>query len=271
MSSELFPPIPADTAAAARSVFGRSNFYISTGDRANGLFSGLMLEDTDGRNGKSARRLAELYLITIFQFMETLPDPPAAEALRVRVDWKYALHLPLNCLGVDAGVLCEFRRWLLVQRSREENLQILLSRLMQVLQFSIKRNSSLESRQLVITVCGYSRLAKIWETMCQAIEGLAAQQPAWLRQINLPYWYERYGRHRKKINLAARGAEQEALAQAIGSDGAFLLKAISKSDAPGLEQLPEVSALKQVWQDQYAWVEGEVFWRKEACEACPLA
>jgi hypothetical protein len=61
------------------------------------------------------------------------------------------------------------------------------------------------------------------------------------------------------------------LAQAIGADGAYLLKAISESSAPGLAHLPEVGALKQVWQEQYEWANGKALWRKAACAACPLA
>ena len=271
MSSELFPPIPADTASAARSVFGRSNFYLTTGDQANNLFSGLILDDPYAWVGQSARSLAILYLITIFQFMETLPDHPAADALRVRVDWKYALHLPLNYPGLDAALFCEFRKWLLMNRTREQTLEVLLSRLSNVLEFSSRQDSFLETRRLISSVCRHSRLAKIWETMCQALEALAAKQPAWLRLVNLPHWYERYGRQRKTLNLAAGGPEQETLAQAIGADGAYLLKAISESETPGLEDLPEVGALKQVWQEQYVWANGKALWRKVACAACPLA
>lgn len=43
------------------------------------------------------------------QFIEGLSDRQAAEAVRSRIDWKYALSLELTDPGFDFSVLCEFR------------------------------------------------------------------------------------------------------------------------------------------------------------------
>jgi transposase len=50
-----------------------------------------------------------LAFVTIFQFLEKLPDRQAVEILRLRSDWKYTLHLPLVYHGFDYSVLIEFR------------------------------------------------------------------------------------------------------------------------------------------------------------------
>jgi transposase len=50
-----------------------------------------------------------LALITMFQFVEDLSDRQAADAVRARVDWKYALGLNLDNPGFDHRVLSEFR------------------------------------------------------------------------------------------------------------------------------------------------------------------
>ena len=50
--------------------------------------------------------------------MEKLPDRQAAEAVRIRLDWKYALHLPLTYTGFDYRVLSEFRDRLLAHEAR---------------------------------------------------------------------------------------------------------------------------------------------------------
>jgi transposase len=47
------------------------------------------------------------------QFAESLSDRQAAEAVRARIDWKYALSLPLNDSGFHYSVLSEFRDRLL--------------------------------------------------------------------------------------------------------------------------------------------------------------
>ena len=54
-----------------------------------------------------------LALVTIFQFLEDLPDREAARAVVVRLDWKYALHLPVEYAGFDFSCLSYFRRRLL--------------------------------------------------------------------------------------------------------------------------------------------------------------
>src|SRR5512135_3517774 len=55
------------------------------------------------------------------QFAENLSDRQAAEAVRARIDWKYALSLPLNESGFHSSVLSEFRDRLL-QGSLESRL-----------------------------------------------------------------------------------------------------------------------------------------------------
>ena len=48
-------------------------------------------------------------LVTIFQKAENLTDRQAAEAVRTRIDWKYALGLGLADPGFDDSILSEFR------------------------------------------------------------------------------------------------------------------------------------------------------------------
>jgi len=59
-----------------------------------------------GRPGWSPSRLA---LVTVLQRAENLTDRLAADAVRMRMDWKYLLGLPLDDPGFDHTVLAEFR------------------------------------------------------------------------------------------------------------------------------------------------------------------
>jgi transposase len=52
----------------------------------------------------------DLALITMFQFIEELPDRQAADAIRGRIDWQYLLGLELADPGFDASLLCKFRK-----------------------------------------------------------------------------------------------------------------------------------------------------------------
>src|SRR6266853_4124022 len=59
-----------------------------------------------GRPGWSPSRLA---LVTVLQRAEKLTDRLAADAVRMRLDWKYLMGLPLDDPGFDDSVLSEFR------------------------------------------------------------------------------------------------------------------------------------------------------------------
>lgn len=270
MSSELFPPIPADTARTALAVFGRRNFYLATGDRLNSLFSGLIQEGTNGWIFKPSRTQGLLYLITIFQFLETLPDDLAADALHLRVDWKYALHLPLDSPALEGVRFCEFRRWLLADAMGTQLLEALLERMSDPLLAIGKLYTHPPAGEVVRNVCLVSRLAMVWVSIRDVLGLLATRQPEWLSQVNLPHWYDRYGRDWKTIDLAVGVPEQEALAQSIGADGDYLLRAISRSPDLHLAASPEIQAMKQTWRDQYHWLEGKITWRKEVCAYCSL-
>jgi len=62
------------------------------------------------------------------QYAEGLPDRQAADAVRSRIDWKYALNLELTDPGFDHTVLCEIRARLIAGSAE----QLLLDTLLQV-------------------------------------------------------------------------------------------------------------------------------------------
>jgi transposase len=53
--------------------------------------------------------LSDSLLVTVLQFAEGLADRQATDAVRSRIDWKYAFGLELTDPGFDFSVLCEFR------------------------------------------------------------------------------------------------------------------------------------------------------------------
>lgn len=129
----------------------------------------------------------------------------------------------------------------------------------------------MEPRQVVNSVCQFSRLAKIWEALNQAMEVLAARHPEWLLNASLPHWYMRYGDQNKDLNLRVGDMERQNLAQSIGADGLYLLDAITKTGDLQLADLNEILVLSEVWGEQFESVNGNVFWRNEVCAGCMLS
>jgi len=62
-----------------------------------------------GKRGRPGWPPGRLALVTVLQMAEDLTDRQAAEAVRTRIDWKYALGPGLADPGFDDSVLCEFR------------------------------------------------------------------------------------------------------------------------------------------------------------------
>src|SRR3954451_5409184 len=121
--------IPAETARVARAAFPKGTVVTRLRDEFSALY-----EDEDfrqlyparGQPGLAPWRLA---LVTVFQFLERLSDRQAADAVRARIDWKYALGLELTDPGVHFSVLCEFRARLIAGRLEQGLLDAMLAQL----------------------------------------------------------------------------------------------------------------------------------------------
>lgn len=268
MSSTTFPPIPVDTTKAAHVVLGGSDIYLAIGDQANDLFEGLCLQGSSRTTEKLVLKLAMLYLATFFQHLESLPDNLAVDALRKRVDWKYALHLSLNPISIETSLLCEFRRMVSVDRTSQKNFEKLLERMNKIPHIAARFCSEPDAGQVIGHVCSISRAANIWEAINSTIQALAISNPNWLRTYSLPYWYERYCLSRKNLNVKADPQELEIFVQSIGKDGYYLLDTITRFGAQELMDLPEVFLLRKIWHDQFERENESVIWRKEACSGC---
>jgi hypothetical protein len=270
LTPETFEKIPRNTAKAARAVFGRNHFYLSVGDHVNQLFDGLDLSDPSGRV-QSPGRLGLLFLITIFQYIESMPDRQAADALRERLDWKYAMHLPLNYTRLEHQELCEVRRLCMADQIMSQDFQEVLVRLSNSQSWVGRQLQGVQTLQVISRVCLISRLSKIWETFNLALEALATKEPSWLLINSLPHWYERFGQHRRNIDLSAESPKLAAMAQDIGAEGFYLLNAVAKSGGPELAELSEIQTLGGVWGEQFELADDKVFWRGEACAGCLIS
>lgn len=113
LKPEPLPSIPEPTAHLARTVCPKGGLCIWMGDELSAVFCDDLFASFFSRRGQPAEAPWRLAFVTVLQFVEGLSDRQAAEAVRTRIDWKYALRLELEDLGFDFSVLCEFRARLL--------------------------------------------------------------------------------------------------------------------------------------------------------------
>ncbi len=246
-----YPPLPPDTNRAAKSVFNMDHLYLVIGDQLDTLCEGLNWEELNSFSASSAHALFINTLVTLFQFAEDIPDGQAADAVRTRMDWKYALHLPLAYPGFDPPRLAEFRRRLAHHAAGQRVCACLLSRLEGVGLLGSRDKRGADFARVLAAVDSLSRVEKVNGAMCQAVEALASGQPEWLRHTSLPHWYERYGQPTATFRVPCSRDEQDALLDAIKGDMAYLLQAIGKAAPPDLATLPEIRALRHVWDQEF--------------------
>src|SRR6516164_1095271 len=92
-------PIPEETARVARAAFPRGNLYLRIRDTFDTISQDESFVALFPERGRPAVSPWQLALVTIFQFIEALSDRQAADAVRSRIDWKYALSLELTDPG----------------------------------------------------------------------------------------------------------------------------------------------------------------------------
>jgi transposase len=92
--------IAEQTRSVAKAAFPKGSLFIPLRDALGPVFKDEALAHLYPHLGQPVESPARLALITIMQFVENLPDRQAADAVRGRIDWKYALGLERSDPGV---------------------------------------------------------------------------------------------------------------------------------------------------------------------------
>jgi transposase len=117
--------------------------------------------------------------VCIFQFLEDLSDRQAADAVRGRIDWKYALGLELTDEGFDASVLCEFRARRLPHEAEERLFEHLVEQLQERGWIKKRGVQRTDSTHVLAAVRRLNRLELLGETLRAALNAVAKEDPDW--------------------------------------------------------------------------------------------
>ena len=263
--------ISSETARVARAAFPKGTVVMRLRDEFSTLY-----QDEDFRalypsKGQPALAPWRLALITVFQFLEHLSDRQAADAVRARIDWKYALGLELTDPGFHFSVLAEFRARFVAGQAEHRLLDTMLERFKARGLVKARGKQRTDSTHVLGAVRDLHLLELVGETLRAALDDLAAVVPDWLRALAPPAWFERYGHRVEDSRLPRSREKREALALEIGADGFRLLDALDAPTAPpAAHAVAMVQTMRQVWQIHYARDEGQLRWRSVA-ELPPVA
>ena len=98
-----------ETQRVARAAFPKGTLCLHIADAFGPIYEDSEFAGLFPRRGQTVEAPARLALATVLQFVEGLSDRRAADAVRGRIDWKYALGLELIDPGFHHTVLSEFR------------------------------------------------------------------------------------------------------------------------------------------------------------------
>jgi transposase len=256
-------PIPEETRRVARAAFPNGTLGLRLPETLGPLYRDAQFAALFPTRGQPALAPARLALVSVLQYVEGLSDRQAADAVRGRIDWKYALGLELIDPGFDHTVLSEFRSRLVAGQAEHLLLDLLLDRLRDLGLIKPRGRQRTDSTHVLAAVRVLNRLERVGETVRAALNELAVMAPEWLRALAAPEWFQRYGSRVENYALPKTDAARHELARVIAADGERLLAAIdAAADRPWLAQVPAVLTLRRVWAEQYTGDPGQLRWRE---------
>jgi len=258
------PPIPEEVVRVAHAVFPRGNVFMQVRDALGTIYTDEAFADLFPTHGQPAFAPWRLALVTIFQFMEGLTDRQAADAVRDRLAWKYALSLELCDAGFDHTVLSEFRARLVEGKAEQRLLDLLLERCREGGWLKAHGRQRTDSTHILARIRSLSRTLRVTQTMVYVLNVLSEVAPDWIRAHVPTEWVERYGERLEEGRLPKEEQERTQYANQVGADGWILLDALQAPCVPDwMKTLPAVTTLRTIWEQQFEAREQGGQWRKE--------
>jgi transposase len=258
------PPIPEETARVAHAVFPHGNVFMQVRDTLGTIYTDEAFADLFPIHGQPAFAPWRLALVTMFQFLEGLTDRQAADAVRDRLAWKYALSLEVTDAGFDHTVLSEFRSRLIAGQAEQRLLDLLVERCREGGWLKAGGRQRTDSTHILARIRSLSRTLRVAQTMVYVLNVLSEVAPDWIRAHIPIEWVERYGRRLEEEREPSEEQERTQYANQVGADGWMLLDALQDPCTPDwLKTLPAVSTLHTMWEQQFEAREQGGQWRKE--------
>lgn len=243
-------PMPEETKRIGQKLLKEKEVYRLIGDELFERWNEAEYADLYSAEGKPGISPIILAFVSVFQFMEKLADRQAVNALRMRLDWKYALHLPLDYEGFDFSVLSEFRDRLIKGQAEGRVFEKLVEQIRGMGLIKEHGKQRTDSIAMLTKVRRLCRVETVVETLRLAIVAIVDTDREWSEEIIPPSWEEKYGERFVRQSYSEK--EWKEYEEKIGEEGQWLLKRLEKGSVPAeVQDLPEVQVLKTVWAQQF--------------------
>lgn len=254
--------IPLQTITVARAAFPKGNRYMKMRDELGTIYHDELFAQLYPGRGRPVQAPWRLALVTVMQFAENLTDRQAADSVRARIDWKYALSLELDDPGFDFSLLSDFRARLLDGGAEE----LLFEQMLELFKgrdlLKAGGRQRTDSTHIIASVRALNRLELVGETLLHTLNEITQVDPVWLKAQVTPDWFERYGSRFSNYRLPKSKDKRQILAEEIGEDGWYLLDRLYADTTPAqLRAVPAVETLRCIWVQQFYYQEDKMHWR----------
>ena len=264
LSPQAIDPVPEQTKAVAQAAFPNGNTYMKMRDEFGVFYDDELFSQMFPSCGQPALSPWRLALVTIMQYAENLTDRQAADAVRSRIDWKYALGLELTDCGFNFSVLSEFRSRLIGGEAESLLLSTMLEQFSERGLLSASGKQRTDATHVLAALHTLNRLELVSETLTHTLNQLATIVPDWLKAQVPVQWFDRYSRRLFECRLPKDKKKRIILAETISTDGHYLLAAIYAKTAPDfLRSLKAVETMRQIWIQHFFIEADTVHWREK--------
>ncbi len=247
---QLSRVVPADTAAIGQVLLRTTDVYRQIGDRFDELMpSESIFRPLYSYKGRGAVSPLLLALVTILQMMEKLPDRIAARYVVTRLDWKYALHLPIGYLGFSFTDLHDFRQRLLEHGQERLMFDQVVARLKALGLVKEHGKVRTDATHVVALLNRLSQLELVRESIRMALDALSVVAPDWVNETVPAFFSETYGERQNDYRLSDSKVASQLLQ--AGRDGFWFVAQVERSAPAEARRLPEVGTLRTVLEQQF--------------------
>jgi transposase len=262
MKSHGLEPIPEETRQLVERLSPKGTMVTQLRDALGPIYSDESFAHLFPTRGRPAEAPWRLALVTVLQAVEGLTDRQAAEYVRTRVDWLYALALPLSDPGFDYSILSDFRARLLSAQAQDLILEPILQLCRERGWLKARGKQRTDATAVLAQVRSLSSLESVGEGMRATLGALAEQHPNWLSVHLNPDWFDRYVHRFELARFPKAETQRRLLREQVGRDVADLLRALDEQKTPKpLREIAEVVLLRQLFAQHYEQGGQQVHWR----------
>jgi len=255
-------PIPEETRQLVERLCPKGTMVTQLRDELGPIYSDEHFAHLFAKRGRPAEAPWRLALVTVLQAIEGLTDRQAAQAVHLRMDWRYALALPLDDAGFDYSILSDFRQRLLAAEAQELILEPILQLCRERGWLKAGGKQRTDATTVVARVRALSSLESVGESMRAALNALAKQEPGWLQAHLNPQWFDRYVHRFELARFPKAQTQRQQLREQVGQDVAQRLPCLEEEATPqAVRSLPEVSLLRQIFAQHYEHEGQQIRWR----------